>query len=254
MNNLQDVLLFLKEDYTKNIALINILERGDYDRFKIAGQSVRVRDKKSGSYFFSFNSPANISDLLNTDDLNVFFVNDIDYMTDLQKCLPEATFSVYHAFVMQNAANLNENLLPDGFKFVTPDMSWLDFILKRYRNEEFCQKEYIADLLTNGPAVAIESSGQKIAVVLMHKDGETGPIIVDKAFRRRRLGRALLIAFNRILFEKRIPSFTFVERSNIASISLMLSAGYKKSEKDIIWISSECPVRPLVCNKSYLEG
>jgi hypothetical protein len=227
----------LKENYIENIALIRVIERGTVSDCKTSGDSVRIKDTKSNTFMFSICDSADIDSLLCgiEDKLDVFFVNNADFLEAFRARLPEAMFKCYYSYTLLPDQLKPQRPLPEGFDYAVPDLSWLDFIRSRYESKEFNNIPYLTDRLMNAPALGVVHGKEKVGIVLLHKNGESGPLLIDHDYRGHGLGGILGNAFDHILLDHFGVAYTLVDVNNIASIRIMHKGSYAQSSSVIFW-------------------
>lgn len=234
----KSVLLKLTENRELNAPLVNVTERNCHENVKMTGDSVGFKDKVSGTHMYSADNWETLKALLEDtgEELDTFMINTVNYKKEILRMFPEAITSEYDLYVMNKKDYTLCSLPIEDFELTNLDLSWLDFILDRYKDKEFGHKRYISDRIINGPGLGYLHQGNKAAFVLQHKDGESGPLIVDRKYRGRGLGRALLKRFNGLLFEKNSILYGLVEKNNMTSASMMVNSGYKKEKNNVLWV------------------
>jgi hypothetical protein len=222
----------------RNAPLINVIERNCQENFITEGNSFCMKDKLSRTHMFSAGEWSEIEVLLKCveNELDTFFVSSTVHSKKLLKRFPGAEISEYDAYVMERMDYIPCTHEIEGFEIKTLDPSWMDFILKRYHDKEFGKERYILDRILKGPGLGLVKDGEKVAFVLQHKDGESGPLVVDRSYRGRGLGSELLKRFNGMLFKKNSILFGFVKSENKSSAKMMIRSGYKKAKDSIIWV------------------
>jgi len=232
----------MKERYLDNAALISVVERNCHENVKIVGKSVRLKDKVSGNYFFSAQNTQDLDILLEdvTDELETFYINTDRFKEKISCRFPHCSISEYVAFIARKEDFVHEEkpraVFPEGFTTAKLDLSWLEFILSRYCDEEFGNRDYILDRLLYGKGLGAVKNGKKIGFIMQHKDGEIGPFMVDEEFRRLGVGKALLSAFQSKLFAENSLAYALVKIDNIASLRTMKAGGYQKADQHILWV------------------
>jgi RimJ/RimL family protein N-acetyltransferase len=236
-NEQENFLSELKRNYPDNITLIRVVERGTFSKYKKAGRSVRIKDTQSKAYMFSIEDSMDIDPLLSDvlDELDVFFVNNSGFMSDFQNRFPTALLKSYYSYTLLPSMLKPQRPLPDGFEYAVPDLSWIDFIQSRYDSKEFNSISYLTDRLLKSPSLGIVRGNEKIGIVLLHCDGETGPIIIDSRYRGRGLGGILSNAIDHILAKKYGATYALVDINNVPSFRLLESAGYQKARSEVFW-------------------
>jgi len=232
------ILELLQQNFENNAPLINVIERNCHEKQKVAGTSVRIKDRLSGVYMFSLNDKRDIDALIEDvmDELDTFFISNIIFKEEILERFPGAVTNKYILFFMERKDLSECEKDIEGFEIVRLDLDWLDFILEHYKNEEFGNEKYLIHRIQNGPGLGLVKDGHKVAFVLQHKDGESGPLVVDDAYRSLGLGSKLLRCFNHQLFKNNSVLYGFVEPNNTASERMMLSSGYKKAENEVFWV------------------
>lgn len=223
-----------------NAPLVNVVERNCHEDVKLVGDSVRIRDKISGTYLFSAANWNELECLLEDTEaeLDTFIINTGKYQKEIFEKFPYAMISEYDLYVIDKK-NVIHNCQPiKDFEITKLNLNWLNFILDCYDNEEFSNESYISDRILSGQGLGLlnKSNGEKAAFILQHKDGETGALVVKEKYRGRGLGGELLKCFNKVLLKENSILFAFVEKNNIASIKTVVSSGYKKVSNSILCV------------------
>ncbi len=235
---------FLLRQLTKhkeyNAPLMNVVERNCHEDVKMVGDSVRIRDKISGTYLFSAANWAELECLLEDTEaeLDTFIVNTGIYQKELLEKFPLAMIGEYDLYVINKKDIIHCSQTLKDFEITKLNLSWLSFILDSYDNDEFSNEGYISDRIRSGLGLGLlhKCSGDKAAFILQHKDGETGGLVVKEKYRGCGLGGELLKCFNEVLFKKNSILFAFIESNNIASAKTVVGCGYKKVSNSILCI------------------
>jgi len=193
----------LAKDRAYNAPLLNVVERNCHEDVKMIGDSVRIRDKISGTYLFSAANWDELDILLDdvSGELDSFMINTGIYYKKIIRKFPLAITSAYDLYVRNKKDNFHCSPTIE-VEIMSLDLDWLDFILNRYKDKEFSHQSYISDRLLYGLGLGLQYKGEKAAFVLQHKNGETGALVVEEKYRRRGLGGELLKHFNELLFKK----------------------------------------------------
>lgn len=221
-----------------NAPLLNVMERNCQQDVMMIGDSVRIRDALSGTYMFSVGSLCELYQLMDDviDKLDTFLINNADYKNEISRKFPKAVISEFNCYMMQKKDCIQRTEIIEGVETTSLDLGWLDFILEKYRDREFGNELYISDRILHGPGLGLRVQGEKAAFVLQHKDGESGPLVVDSRVRGMGLGSYLLKRFNRLLLKNNDTLYGFVKPENNASAHMMLSSGYKLTQNNVIWV------------------
>ena len=232
------VLQKLAKNWEYNAPLLNVAERNCHEDVKIIRDSVCIKDKISGTYLFSAGKWEELEILLEDvgEKLDTFMINTGLCNKEVLRKFPQAIICEYDFYVMDKKDNVRYSRAIEDFEITSLNLTWLDFILDRYKDKEFSHERYISDRIINGLGLGLLHKGEKAAFVLQHKNGETGALFVEPNYRGRGLGGELLKRFNEVLFEKNSILFALVEKDNIASASTMVNSGYKKLRNNIIWV------------------
>jgi len=227
-----------------NAPLLNVIERGCDEDSIAVGNSVCIRDKISSVYMLSVNMSNELSILL--DRINeenekekkerVLMVNNSLFKNVIIEKFSNASIKEYNLYVMEEKDYIPCTEVIEDFEITLLDLSWLDYILSQYCDKEFGNKCYISDRIHNGPGLGLLYKGDKAAFVLQHKNGESGPLVVNKKYRAKGLGSYLLKHFNKILFEKNTILYGLVEPDNKASAHMMVNSGYRLAENNVLWV------------------
>lgn len=230
----------LESDFESNILLISLLEEEKYDDLKIVGQSVRVRNKEEGYYIFSLAKEEDFLELTKgiETDLKAFFVTQERYEGMLQKTYEHVKIEKYCSYILTKGMyqQREDLMLPEGYRFVTIDLSWVDYILEHYDNKEFNNREYIEDRIKNAQALGVMYQDRKVAFMLQHKDGESGPLFVEKEFRNYNLATIIIHEYDRRLLQEKEVLYALIRPDNIPSCKVAVKNGYKKANEQVLWV------------------
>lgn len=230
----------LESDFESNILLISLLEEEKYDDLKIVGQSVRVRNKEEGYYIFSLAKEEDFLELTKgiETDLKTFFVTQERYEGMLQKTYEHVKIEKYCSYILTKGMyqQREDLMLPEGYRFVTIDLSWVDYILEHYDNKEFNNREYIEDRIKNAQALGVMYQDRKVAFMLQHKNGESGPLFVEKEFRNYNLATIIIHEYDRRLLQEKEVLYALIRPDNIPSCKVAVKNGYKKANEQVLWV------------------
>ncbi len=230
----------LESDFESNILLISLLEEEKYDDLKIVGQSVRVRNKEEGYYIFSLAKEEDFLELVKDieSSLRTFFVTKERFEGMLQKTYEQAKIEKYCSYVLTKGMyqQREDLMLPEGYRFVTIDLSWVDYILEHYDNKEFNNREYIEDRIKNAQALGVMYQDRKVAFMLQHKNGESGPLFVEKEFRNYNLATIIIHEYDRRLLQEKEVLYALIRPDNIPSCKVAVKNGYKKAKEQVLWV------------------
>lgn len=233
-----DIMNILRQRPAYNGSLLNVMERDCHEDCRIVGDSVRIRDKGSGVHMFSVGTWQEVEVLLEEteDRLDTFLINDSAYTQEVRKRYPQATIKEYQSLILLADGHTPYTESRPEVEITTLDLSWLDFILEWYHDEEFGHKAYITHRILQGPGLGLLYKGQKAAFVLQHKNGESGPLVVHAIVRGMGLGTYLLRHFNKILLKKNSTLVSIIEPDNQPSQKMVINGGYQPTEKNVIWV------------------
>lgn len=236
----KSVLDLLESDFESNILLISLLEEEKYDALKIVGQSVRVRNKEEGYYIFSLEKEEDFLELTKGIEmgLKTFFITQERYEGMLQKNYEHAKIEKYCSYVLTKEMyqEREDLILPEGYRFVAIDLSWVDYILEHYDNKEFNNREYIEDRIKNAQALGVMYQDRKVAFMLQHKNGESGPLFVEKEFRNYNLATIIIHEYDRRLLKEKELLYALIRPDNIPSCKVAVKNGYKKAKEQVLWV------------------
>ena len=236
----KSVLDLLESDFESNILLISLLEEEKYDALKIVGQSVRVRNKEEGYYIFSLEKEEDFLELTKGIEmgLKTFFITQERYEGMLQKNYEHAKIEKYCSYVLTKEMyqEREDLILPEGYRFVAIDLSWVDYILEHYDNKEFNNREYIEDRIKNAQALGVMYQDRKVAFMLQHKNGESGPLFVEKEFRNYNLATIIIHEYDRRLLKEKEVLYALIRPDNIPSCKVAVKNGYKKAKEQVLWV------------------
>ena len=230
----------LEADLESNIMLISLLKEEKYDALKIVGQSVRLRNKEEGYYIFSLAQGEDFLELIKgiEPSLKTFFVTKEMFEEIVQRTYEKAKIQKYCSYVLTKEMyqEREDLILPEGYHFVTIDLSWTDYILEHYDNQEFNHKDYIEDRIKNAEALGVIYGDRKIAFMLQHKNGESGPLFVEGEFRNYNLATMIIHEYDRRLLQDKDVLYALIRPDNIPSCKVAVKNGYKKAEQQVLWV------------------
>lgn len=221
-----------------NAPLLNVVERGCHENVRMAGKSVRIKDKASGTYMFSADAWEELRELIKDvkQELDIFLVNTTKFNAEIIKMFPKARIDEYVNYIMERKEYEFQDNPSRDMEVVPLDMDWKSFILEHYKDKEFGTDSYISDRLLYSLGLGVLHKGEKAAFIMQHKDGETGPLVVDTRFRGRGIGTYLLNYFSKFLFERNSIIYGLVLPENMPSNRMTISSGYRRAEQNVIWV------------------
>lgn len=236
----QRAINLLERDFESNIMLLNLLKSNHYDELMIYNQSVRLRSTEEDYYLFALKQKADFKPLAEAirKKLGVFFVNKEEFEPAVTEVFKKARIEKYCGFfcTREMYSEREDLMLPEGYHFAEIDLSWVDYILEKYDNEEFAKKSYIEECIKNAPALGMLYEGKKIAFMLQHRNGESGPLFVEGAFRNYNLATIMIHEYDRRLFEKQDRLYALIKEENIPSCKVAIKNGYKKAQQKVMWV------------------
>lgn len=221
-----------------NASLINVIERDCHDECGIVGDSVRIRDKVSGVHMFSVGSWEEVEVLISEveDHLDTFLINDAAYTDQVRQRYSKAKIKEYQSLVLfaKDYKPLTE--LKNDIEVIPLDLSWLDFVMELYADEEFGHEAYIIHRILEGKGLGLLYKGQKAAFCLMHKNGESGGLVVHPLARGMGIGTYLMHHLNEMVLKYNKTLVCLVAADNKASTQMVLNSGYQLTDRHVIWV------------------
>ena len=192
----QTILQKLEAKPLRNAMLLRALRLNPDSETVSVGDSVALKEKNSGMWFFSLAKEGDFSKLferLPSPISYTFMITDEVYYDEVCRVIPTAEGVRYCQFVIDSPRFISEDrALPEGLELVKIDRSWMDFILEYYSSREFGNAEYVGRCLDENPAYGALLNGEKVGFHLTHLNGEMGPIMVHP--KARGMGLAKLMS------------------------------------------------------------
>lgn len=229
----------LNHDRARNSFLISTIEKLENPEIHTAGDSCAVYEPHDSTYLFSLAEGGALAHLkpLLRHEYRSFYVNDLRFAPQVRELYSGAQIQPYLQYYIESSEFVfDENELNSGVQIVKLDRSWTDYILSVYSQSEFSRRDYINECIDTLPCFGALCGGERVGFILVHTNGELGPIAVDERMRGRGIARTL----NQYMFREytRLASIgcLFVLVDNEKSHRLCSASGIKPMG-EIMWVN-----------------
>lgn len=237
--NKAKVVSILKRDRIKNALLIRTIETDSGCEVHMYHDSCAVYQSVTGYYLLSLTDRKCFLPLAEMlcHSLKILMLNDISYIGEIESEFPDAKRTEYIQYSIESEKYKRHGETEDiPVEITSIDKSWIDFILGLYKNPEFAYREYIERCVDENPCFGAVYNGKRVGFVLVHMDGEIGPMVIADQFRGRGIGGALMRKITPIYSAQASVGAGFVVPDNKVSCKMMERAGFVKSPKNCCWI------------------
>ncbi len=226
-------LTLLRADARQNALLTERLVHGLAEDVGVYGNSVRLKDARSGNYMFSAESMPAFERLYEEAKTRpqIFFLAD-DALAEELKALGFLPV-VMHQWLMEQDAGIPP--AEPQFSFAPAKLSDLDLIESAYQSEEF-GRAYLADVIRDNLSVCAYDGDRLAGFMLTHKDGETGPMVVFGQYHKHGLGDQLIRRISNMMRAEGILPIGHIYPENTVSAYLHERVGYRPCEKSVLWV------------------
>lgn len=238
MNKIQ-ALEQLNRERVRNSFLISTIEKQSAPEIHEAGGSYAVYEPHDGTYLFSLAEDGGLARLLPLlkHEFSSFYVNGAQYKQQVKQLFGGAQLQPYLQYYIESAEFVfDEGELNESVQIVKLDKSWTDYILSVYSQSEFSRRDYIDECIDTLPCFGALYEGERVGFILVHTNGELGPIAVDERMRGKGIARTL----NQYMFREytRLASIgcLFVLVDNEKSHRLCSASGIKPMG-EIMWVN-----------------
>ena len=222
-----------------NSFLIRSIEVYGAKEYEVYNNSAAVYQEESGFWLFSIDKPGDFSKLCGqiTRPLRTFYINDPKCFGEVTSVIPGAAAREYIQYVLDsNEYRKSPAPLNQEINIVPLDADWTDFILGLYNNEEFSNRKYINMCIEKNPGFGALINGTKTGFVMIHIDGEIGPMAITENARGKGVGSTLMSYIVPKYIAAASIGCGFVLPENVCSQRMMKKACFKPLEKNIIWV------------------
>ena len=130
----------------------------------------------------------------------------------------------------------NVDLAKQSLKISNLSPSNATHIFSHSNYKQYTSVKYIEDQILNGPSAGFFDGDLLAGWVLTHDDGALGALHVLDLYRRRGIARRLVINLIEKIRAQGLIPYTYVEETNLASLNLISSLGFKFDRK-IHWVN-----------------
>ncbi len=229
----------LNHDRARNSFLISTIEKLQDPEIHAADGSFAVYEPHDSTYLFSLADGGALAQLkpMLRHEYRSFYVNDLRFAPQAEQLYSGAQIQPYLQYYIESSEFVfDENELNGGVQIVKLDRSWTDYILSVYSQSEFSRRDYINECIDTLPCFGALWEGERVGFILVHTNGELGPIAVDERMRGRGIARTL----NQYMFREytRLASIgcLFVLIDNEKSHRLCSASGIKPMG-EIMWVN-----------------
>ena len=232
-------LLELNKDRVKNSFLISTIEKLDSPEIHCIDGSYAVYEPNDSTYLFSPACEGALTKLVKElqHDFSSFYVNTPQYRDEVMQLFCGAEIQPYLQYYIESSDFVfDESEINENVQIVPLDKSWTEYILSMYSQSEFSRKEYIDKCIDTLPCFGALCGGKRVGFILVHTNGELGPIVVDESMRGKGIARTL----NQYMFREytKLASIgcLFVLVDNMKSQRLCSASGIMLAG-EIMWVN-----------------
>lgn len=229
-------LSILEREPRQHALLIERLRHGWAEDIGLSGAAVRLRDTRSGNYMFAAETRADFDRLFaQAEETPAIFFLSSDALFEDMLARGLTPYRLHQWLIDRDAEPLP---LDPAFSLGPARLSDLDLIAEAYRSKEF-DRAYLADVIRENLSMCVYDGERMAAFVLCHKDGEAGPMVVLPEYRRRGFGGLLLRQITNLMRADDQNPVCHILPENTASERMHEAAGYRKTEKSVLWVYPE---------------
>lgn len=229
----------LNEQKMRNAFLIRTLEREPDTEVHWYNGSAAVYENRSGSWLFGIEHAGDFTALLNLlgKPLRTFYVNTGEPWGEIKSVLRDAEMQPYIQYNIEAGLFRGDpSAINPAVGVVPVDKSWTDFILTLYRNREFGYKDYIDACIEANPGFGAVLGGERVGYVLIHLDGEIGPMAIAEKARGKGVGSTLMQHITPVYAAQASVGCGFVLPENRASRRMMEKSCFTPLDEKILWV------------------
>lgn len=230
-------------DTVRCAPVLAVLQDGQYDSFRIAGKSMRLRDSKSGYFRYVINDEADIAPL--TEDIlgRACYIIAVDeqYEDVWRERLPNAKIRHFRltSITYDMLRRHPEKWLPDDIDIEQiGDGAWGDLIAGMCADDEFDEWS-LRQQLDENLSLGLTCKGERIGFLSTHLNGEFGPMWISPEFRGMSLGTSFLREYLAMYLEDKPIGFGLSDPANFASAKMMINSGFQEYDKHVLHITLE---------------
>ncbi|NLM84168.1 MAG: GNAT family N-acetyltransferase [Clostridiales bacterium] len=225
----------LYADELQNALLLKCIVQNRAADIRVLGQSVSLRDKSSGHYFFRSEEIGEFEALYGTAEPKVFFISTDVLYEDLRRLHPQLDIHKYAQMVYKGDGNFDLKEY-DGIAFRKMTPEDLPFVVATQDGDEF-DEAYFAHRIESGVTVcAVEKeTGQIVGYFMQHNDGENGPTYIAEKCRNLGMGTELLKRIIKEALEIDPWVVGLVRPENTPGQVIGLKTGHVRCPKEVLW-------------------
>lgn len=220
--------------------VLAVRESGAFDNFKIQGSSARIRDLRSGYFFFVINNEADIAPLTNdiVEELRFAIAVNEEFETEWKRLFPKAVCRRMCMAVAKREwlADIEDVPLPEGYTIVRMDETWDELVIDLFSDGEFTPAALSHQLRTN-QSLGLLFGEKRVGFISMHLNGEIGPVWISAEHRGGGLGTLFLGKYIRELTSDKETVYALFDPSNMSSSRMGEKAGFKMPDKCVLHIT-----------------
>ncbi len=233
------VLSELKNDSIKNALLIRTLENEPDTEFHIYNGSAAVFEKRTGYWLFDIKNSGDFTELIKSfkNPLKTFYVNSVSPFSEIKYLFNDAKARMYIQYsILSGMFKRDPAAVNPDVNIVPLDKSSTEFILSLYKNPEFAYKEYIDACIDINPSFGAILRGEMVGYVLIHLDGEIGPMVISEKARGKGVGNTLMQSITPLYEAQASAGCGFVLEDNERSCHMMKRACFTPLDEKIMWV------------------
>ena len=233
----------IPEDKLRRAPVLRTLASGEYDSLMSAGRSVRIRETRSGYYFFTVDDAGDIPEL--TDDIKAdggvkrFIAVDSECENVWRGIFPDAEYRYFNMTVITPETlrpPYDDIRLPGDVRMTETDDSWDELIIGVCADEEFTP-ELLKRQFRENLSAGLVSDGKKIGFVSTHLNGELGSQWISPEFRGKGIGQILLYNYLNEYFKSNPIGFALCAPHNAGAKKMVLNLGFSILDRQALLIT-----------------
>lgn len=232
----------LERARAQNALLLRALAMCPETEAHVVGESIAVREARSGFWMFSL-APgegdfARLIERFSHPLGYTFLLNDAACMDEVQSVLPGAWGAEYVQYVIEKPTFADKvyPIVGEGLELCRIGEDWLDYILSVYTSREFAHEDYLRLCLKINPAWGATLNGEKVGFIISHLDGELGTIAVSPHARGHGLGRLLMQAITPDYIKQSPLGAGMVLPDNEFCVRMLRGTNYIAAPKHVMWV------------------
>ena len=227
----------LKQNYLKNINMVNFLRNYGINRLERAGESIMIRGISDKSWvYFSSNSDNELNELCNK------LEPEDKYFAALEDWMLNVLYNYRKPIWKLSCLRL---ILPRELEVREPKhllkpltVRDVAYIYENSTYKKYTDYDYILERVKDGISLGLYDRGGLIAWILTHDDGAMGLLNVLPEYRRMGYGSDVTRGMIKVLRAKNRIPFVHIEEDNIKTMNLALKIGFQK-DRMVHWLRAE---------------